>query len=193
VGIFDLVLIASVMLSLLTLLVAIGFAIARRWRSALQLLAAWGIYVAIYLAVVVVVSLFARPRQLSTDENLCFDDWCIAVEHVDHGVVIGSPANYRAQFRLASRARRRPQRERYVTVYLLDARGERFESHTPDGEPPFDALLYPGDTVHTTREFDLPQDVTPTRLVITHQGGFPIGWFIIGQGPFSQGAQLSLR
>jgi hypothetical protein len=191
--IFDLLLIASVLLVLMTLLVVMGLAVARHWRSARRLLAALGIYVAAYLTVVVVVSWVSRPRQINANEDLCFDDWCIAVERIEHGTTLSSPANHRVTFRLASRARRRPQRERNLTVYLLDAHGGRFEPITPSGEPPFDTLLFPNDTVRTTRAFDLPLDVTPDRLIITHQGGFPIGWFIIGEGPFSKGVQLAIR
>jgi len=192
-GIFDLVLIISVLLSLVTMLIAIGLSIARRWRSVLQLLAGWGIYVAAYLTVVIVVSWLLPARRIRADENLCFDDWCIAVDRIEHGAALGSSANYRIAFRITSRARRRPQRERNVRVYLVDTHGERLEASIPNGEPAFDTLLVPGETVRTLREFDVPLDVTPDRLVITHRGGFPIGWFIIGQGPFFEGAQLALR
>jgi uncharacterized SAM-binding protein YcdF (DUF218 family) len=192
-GIFDLVLIISVLLSLVTLLIALGLSIARRWRSARRLLAGWGIYIAAYLTVVIVVSWLLPPRRIRPDEDVCFDDWCIAVEHIEHGTAPGSSATCRIPFRLTSRARRRPQREHNLHVYLLDAHGERLEATVPNGEPAFDTLLVPGETVRTIREFDLPLDVTPDRLVITHQGGFPIGWFIIGEGPFSKGAQLALR
>jgi hypothetical protein len=190
-GIFDLVLIASVLLSLGTLLVAAGFAVTKRFRAAGRLLARWGVFVAAYLAVVVVVSLLGRPREIAPGENVCFDDWCIAVERIEHATT-APRAPYRVAFRLASRARRRPQRERYLSVFLLDSGGQRYDSRVPDGEPPFDALLSPGETLRTSREFDVPAPATPTRLVITHEGGFPIGWFIIGQGPFSRGIQLPI-
>lgn len=190
-GIFDLVLIASVLLSLATLLTAAGFAVMRRFRAAGWLLAGWGLYVAAYLAVVVVVSLLARPREIVSGENVCFDDWCIAVEGIERGTTTTS-SPYRIAFQLASRARRRSQRERNLTVFLLDSRGQRYDARVPDGEPPFDTLLSPGETVRTSREFDGPTPASPVRLVITHEGGFPIGWFIIGQGPFSHGIQLPI-
>ena len=39
-------------------------------------------------------------------------------------------------------------------MYLLDQHGARFDSITPTGEPPFDTLLVPSQTVRTTREFE---------------------------------------
>jgi hypothetical protein len=168
-------------------------ALARRWRSARRLLMAWGLFITAYLVLVAAVSWWSPPPQIRLAEDLRFDDWCIAVERVERGAHDGDFTPYRVLFRLSSRARRRPQREQYVTVYLLDGRNNRFEATTPDGQPPFDVLLSPDDAVETTREFHVPSGATPDRLVITHEGGFPIRWFIVGQGPFFQGAQLALR
>jgi hypothetical protein len=191
-GIFDLVLIASVLLSLAMLLWAAGLAITRRFRSAARVLAGWLGYVAIYLAVVIVSSLLAPPRQIAMAQNVCFDDWCIAVNRIERGATVPVGSRYRVAFRVASRAKRRPQRERGVTVYLVDSSGQRYSSSTPDGEPPFDIMLSPGEAVDTSREFDVPPEATAAHLVITHEGGFPIGWFIIGQGPFFRGFQLTV-
>jgi len=190
-GIFDLVLIASVLMSVLALLVVAGLAATGRFASAGRVLRAWIIYVAAYLAVVVVVSLFTRPRELPIGENACFDDWCLAVERIERGPAPSHTAT--VAFRLSSRARRISQRERYVSVYLLDGRGQRSEPRSPANAEPFDVLLAPGQTIHTLREFDLPGDASAARLVITHEGGFPIGWFIIGEGPFRKGIQLPIR
>jgi hypothetical protein len=164
-GIFDLVFIAVVLLSLVTLLAVVGVAVTGRFRTAGRLLAGWIVFVAGYLAIVVVVSFFARPRQIAVRENVCFDDWCIAVDTIEHGTI----------------------------VFVQDTNGQRYDSRTPGDEPPFDVLLSAGETLRTRREFDPPASATPLRLVITHEGGFPIGWFIIGVGPFSRGIQLPLR
>jgi hypothetical protein len=191
VGIFDLVLIASVLLSLVTVLAAAGCCLAGRFRLAARLLGAWLAYAAIYLIVVMAASLLTKPRQLAIGEHTCFDDWCIAVERIE-SERLGVGATYRIAFQISSRAKRRPQRERNLAVYLQDTNGLRYDARDPAGEPAFNVMLPPGETVHTTREFDVPVPDAQPHLVITHEGGFPIGWFIIGQGPFFQGIQLAL-
>jgi hypothetical protein len=40
--------------------------------------------------------------------------------------------------------------------------------------------LQPGESVVLTRHFLLPSDDSGVSAVVTHEGGFPIGWFIIG-------------
>jgi hypothetical protein len=191
-GLFDLVLIVSVLLSFAMLILATGIAITGRFRVAGRVFAAWLAYIAIYLAVVLISSLLVPSRLLTIGENACFDDWCIAVTRVQHSAG-SAPSPYRVWFRLSSRARRRPQREQNVTVYLVGTNGQRYDARAPDGQPPFDVRLAPGETLESSREFDPPPAVAIDHLVITHQGGFPIGWFIIGQGPFYRGIQLAFR
>jgi hypothetical protein len=188
-GIFDLVLIASVLLSLVTLLLAAGLAVTGRFRVAGRVVRAWGLAVAVYLAIVMIVSLFTRPRALAIGEDACFDDWCIAVERIDRG-----PQRCAVGFRVSSRARRISQRERHLVVYLRDDHGQRHEAEPVAAGEAFDVLLGPGQSIHTTRTFDVPADAAVRgQLVITHEGGFPIAWFIIGEGPFHKPIEVAVR
>jgi hypothetical protein len=191
VSIFDLVLIASVLLSIATLAAAGLVAAVGRFRFAWQILRTWGIGVAVYLGIVVIVSLFTKPRLLAIGEDACFDDWCIAVEHIDKAQA-GRLQKYSVTFRLSSRARRVSQRERNLETYLRDDRGSRYEANAAasSGEP-FDVLLRPGDSVQAMRVYELPPEATHPQLMIAHNG-FPIWWFIIGQGPFHKGIVLPL-
>lgn len=191
-SVFDLLLIASVLLSLVTLVVAAGFAVTGRFRVAGWILRLWGSYAIAYFTVVLVVSLFTRPRELVLGEDVCFDDWCIAVERIDRAPVASTPG-YLMAFRLSSRARRVSQRERYLAVYLMDERGQRYEPRLQQGDTPFDVVLSPGQVRRTSRAFAAPPANLRRHLVITHEGGFPIGWFIFGQGPFAKGIQLPIR
>ncbi len=36
------------------------------------------------------------------------------------------------------------------------------------------------------RTFRLSSGTTPVGVVVAHEGGFPISWFIIGDGPFKK-------
>jgi hypothetical protein len=191
-GIFDLVLILSVLLSFVTLLAVGVIAATGRVRLAARMLGVWGLCVAFYLTIVVIVSIFTKPRDLAIGEDACFDDWCIAVDHVEHAPTSG-PRTYIVTFRLSSRARRVSQREHNLIAYLRDADGRRYEAGPASNELPFDTLLTPGQTLQTTRVYGLPPGTEQPQLVIKHEGGFPIGWFIIGEGPFAKGIQVAMR
>jgi len=40
--------------------------------------------------------------------------------------------------------------------------------------------LQPGESVEVSRAFFVAKDANQAGIVVTHEGGFPIGWFIIG-------------
>jgi hypothetical protein len=109
----------------------------------------------------------------------CFDDWCITVENATRRPVGGRIA-YLVTLRLSSTARRVSQREKSVAVYLTDDGGRRYNSTPQSADLPFDIQLGPQESVTATRTFEVPPDAQNLGLVITHEGGFPIGWFIIG-------------
>jgi hypothetical protein len=139
----------------------------------------------VYFAVVVVVAI-ATPRGVThINEPQCFDDWCITVT----GARWSAPApddHYEVTLRLSSRARRRPMGEKGTVVYLTDAQGRRYDPLPESGDVPFDTLLQPGQAVDTRRRFAVPREAADLGLVYTHEGGFPIGWFIVGEGGWFQ-------
>jgi hypothetical protein len=108
-------------------------------------------------------------------EPLCSDDWCLTVVHADR-----TPDAYRVAFRVSSRALRVTQREYGVHVYLTDVEGRRYEPQAGPSDAPFDVQVGPGEAVETGRRFVLPPEVKPVGVIIRKDGGFPIGWFIIG-------------
>ena len=67
---------------------------------------------------------------------------------------------------------------------MLRMRGSRYEPSPRAADVPLSVQLGPGQSVAAERVFKVPLDVSEPGLVIAHEGGFPIGWFIIGQGPF---------
>ena len=50
----------------------------------------------------------------------------------------------------------------------------------------FDTILQPGVSISAMRRFDVPRDTPNLGLIYTHEGGFPIGWFIITEGGWFQ-------
>jgi hypothetical protein len=81
--------------------------------------------------------------------------------------------------RLASRARRISQRELNLAIYLTDRDNRRYEATPQPSDVRFSTLLGPGESVELTRLFVVPAPARDLSLVITHEGGFPIGWLII--------------
>jgi hypothetical protein len=181
--IFDLLFLALCLASVVTLLVAGAFAIFGPRRRALRIVTTWAIAAAIYLLTVAVVSLVVGRRTLAIGEPLCFDDWCVTVDGVDS--TAASPrVEYTVNLTVSSRARRIRQRENNVVVYLTDGRGARFDALPAATDVPFNVQLGPGESAHVSRTFNAPADAQQLGVVIAHEGGFPITWFILGEGPF---------
>jgi hypothetical protein len=177
--IFDLLFIAVLFASLATVLTAAASAIRGRGAHALRILRVYGICAAVYLAMVALTSVLLPRRVLKVGDLRCSDDWCIAVENV-----IRTPAHatvfYRVTLRLSSRARRVPQRENGVVVYLTDSRGQRYDPKPDPTAVPFNVTLQPQQSIAAARVFEVPADARDVGLVIRLESGFPIGWFIVG-------------
>lgn len=181
--VFDLVFIAFFLIGVGALAIAALLALSGHRSRALWVLRGCAIAAAFYLGIVVLVSLVEPRQTLSLGEPKCFDDWCITVDGVERE---SSPTevSYLVRFRLDSRARRVSQRENGLVVYLSDDHGVRYNPVADPSATPMDVLLQPMQSVTTTRTFKLPSEAHASGLVITHEGGFPIDWFIIGGGPF---------
>jgi hypothetical protein len=176
---FDLLLIAVFLATVVTLLSAAVFALRGRGSSAIVLLRRWCICVGVYFSIVVLASVFWPRRVLQVGDQRCFDDWCIAVENTSRQSARGG-LHYLITLRLSSTARRVTQRENEVVVYLTDDRGRRYDPVPDRSAVPLNVQLGPQESVTATRSFELPADAREPGLVIAHEGGFPIGWFIIG-------------
>jgi hypothetical protein len=173
---FDLLFIGFVFTSVITLVVIIGCVVLGRLRRAIKLLALLGVCLALYLGVVVVVSLTSPQIVLARGEDRCFDDWCIAVDDTAHAESV-----YTVTIRMSNRARRVSQRENGVAVYVVDEQGRRYESVADPSAALFDILLQPGQSITATRTFEVSGASGQPVLVVGHDGAtrFP-GVFIIG-------------
>lgn len=177
---FDLLFIVLALATAASLVVAACAAATGHRRSAGRILLRLAGGAAAYLAVVYAVALASSARVLALGEDLCSDDWCMAVTEVREAPH-GAESLYDVTFRLSSRARRVSQRERGVLVYVRDAGGRRYEGESGPADAPFDVQLGPSQTVTTQRRFFLPQRATARDIVLTHEGiPFP-GCCIIGE------------
>jgi hypothetical protein len=175
---YDLLFLAVFFTSVVLLGLAGLAALRRRRARAFALLRRLGVLIGIYLGAVLLVSLLSPRRVLQVGDDQCWDDWYLAVTHVNRRLAHDTVA-YEVTFRVSSRARRVAQRERGVQVYLMDDRGRCYDPVPDDTATAFDVLLQPQEAVEITRVFNLPADAQDPVLVVSHGGGFP-GLFIIG-------------
>jgi hypothetical protein len=176
---FDLLFIAVFLASAVTLLSAAVLALRGRGAYALVLLRRWCICAGAYLGLVVLSSVFWPRTVLEVGERRCFDDWCIAVENASRQEAQGG-VSYRVTLRLSSTALRVTQRENNVVVYLADQSGRRYDPAPDPSAVAMNVQLAPQESATATRSFQVPADARELGLVIDHEGGFPIGWFIVG-------------
>lgn len=178
-GVFDLLFLVSCFTALITLVVAACFVVRMQFGRAGRILLKLAAGVGAYFAVVIVVSLLSPRRVFKPGASQCFDDWCIGVDGFRQAPEARGVA-YSVDLRLSSRARRVAQREKNVSVYLTDDHGSRYNPVAANSASPFDVLLQPEESVIVNRSFRVPAQAKSVGLVIAHEGGFPIGWFIIG-------------
>ncbi len=180
---FDLLFILAVLAAVVSLMTASVQLVLRHRDRAKRTLRRIGVSAGLYLLVVTLVSIVLPRDILRIGRPQCFDDWCISADTV---TLVSSPLNksYRVGFRVSSKAGRVSQRERGVTVYLIDQDNNRYDPSLDPTIARFDTLLAPGDFVEIDRVFTIPLTAENVGLVITHEGGFPIQWFILGEGVF---------
>lgn len=167
-------------------------AVRGRFRKSLAILRRLAICAALYVGIVILVSLVSPRRVIDVGDTLCWDDWCLTVADAKCSE---SPAGIRyvITFRVSSRARRRAQRGLGACVYLLDDRGRRYDPLPDPTAVPLDTLIQPQESVDAVRTFDLPTDAREPVAVMSHGSGFP-GWFVIGDSAslFHKGTVVKL-
>lgn len=183
-NLFEPLFLLLVLITLLTLITAAVRAVTGPPGRALRILRRLGVGAAVYFAAVIVTSALLPQRTYARGEPQCFDDWCIAVMG-SHPAAAGS-LDLDVDLQVSSRARRVPMGERGAAVYLLDSAGRRYDPRPQASDVPLDTKIDPGQAFTATRRFAVPADATGLNLVFGHDGGFPIGWFIITEGGWFQ-------
>lgn len=173
--------------ALITLAAALAFAATGRLQRARRL--GWRLLMsaAVYMSIVIVVSAFTPRAFRQIGEQICFEDWCVTVQHVARE----TPTTFLVSLRLSSRARRVPQGERGTNLYIVDGAG--LEYAPVSVQVPFDHLLQPGESIEASRTYSVPPDATALTLVYRRDRGFPIGSFIIGENRWFHGVGVHVR
>ncbi|MBI1786909.1 MAG: hypothetical protein HYR60_05065 [Acidobacteria bacterium] len=176
---FDLLFIVLFFAAVSTLMAAAWFALRRQFGRVRRILLRLLVGLTVYMTVVMAVSLILPRRIVKAGDPQCFDDWCVSIAGFRQAPE-GARVAYSVDLRLSSRARRVSQRENNLAVYLTDSRGRRYDPVANDANAQFNVLLRPRESVVVSRSFLVPGDAAEVGAVVTHEGGFPIGWFILG-------------
>jgi len=144
-------------------------------------------FIAIYLFVLLAVSIGSQQKTAEPGEPRCFDEWCITVIGASRQTAIDS-VKASGEFRvvtvnISSRSRGRRQREEDVYTYPTDSKGKRFEISSAGqqelmrtglaGEP-VTSYLEPGGSFESRLAFDVPEGVTDLGFVKTSHSWFPL-------------------
>jgi hypothetical protein len=183
-NIFEPLFLLIVLTAAVSVLTAAGFAVTGRFRRAGRIVTRVVIAAAVYMTIVIAVTLFSGRRVYRVAEERCNDDWCITVTGWQRAAAPGTDVTI--SLRLRNRARRVPMGERGTVIYLTDAQRRRFDPVADPSELPFTTVLQPGQSIMTTRRFQVPTDARDLGVVYKGEGGFPIGWFVITEGGWFQ-------
>ncbi len=181
--IFDLLFLACVLATVITLTFAVIFALRGRGAKALRIARAYGIGAVAYLAIAVAVDYFKPQRLLAVGAPWCLDDWCLQVESASRATD-GPKVIYDIKLRIFSTARGITQRANGAWLYLIDERGHRYTANSDPSAVPLTVQLGPGQSVTTSRKFEVYGDVGALGLITGHGGPYcgAMSLLIIGEG-----------
>jgi hypothetical protein len=137
----------------------------------------WASGAAVYLAVLLVVSLVQPGRVVPLGSDECFDDWCIAVTAAER-----NEARMVVTMRVSNRGRGRAQAEPDAYVYLLDTDGREIHpssTASPESAASLDDRIPAGQSRTLQVTFDVPGGARSLSLVKARRTRFP-GNVIIG-------------
>jgi hypothetical protein len=182
-SIFDLIFLASALATAITLAVAAILALRGRGARAFRVLRTYAICAVCYSGIALAADFSKSQRVIAVGTPWCFDDWCLQVDSADHAAR-GSKASYDIKLRIFSTARGITQRANGAWIYLIDERGIRYEPNSDPSGVPLTVKLGPGESVSTSRLFEVPADVGALGLITGHGGPYcgAMSLLIIGEG-----------
>ncbi|MGB2629545.1 MAG: hypothetical protein WAK20_22395 [Candidatus Acidiferrum sp.] len=177
--IFDLLFILLFFLTAFSLLAAAWFALRHEPLRARKILTRILIGAGLYVAILIVVSLLSPRQILHIGECQKSDDMCFSIEGYQR--LLGKTGNEcRVDMKISNTGIGRSQRENNLVMYLTDDQGRRYDAVLDGSEIPFNILVQPKESAVVSRLYVLPENDKGVGAVITHEGGFPIRWLIIG-------------
>lgn len=147
-------------------------------RHSLWILAVW----ALYMAVLVMVSLTQPQKVVALGQDQCFDEMCFAVTGVQElpGYLIQDGSRLvRVSVRISNHGKKKTQSERLIQAYLADAQGREWAESTAVSGVRLTARVAANDSVISQPVFKVAKDATGLRLIFTDGHRQP-GVLVIG-------------
>ena len=192
-GIFDLLLIATVLGTLGGVGIAGVLWIRGLRRNARRILLILGGYLAIYAVALVATSVFSPRKRVPIGDQQCFDDWCLRVVDVAYENDLAmSPQRTDEVFavvtvEVSNRGLGRTLSEPETFLYVVDDQGRAYRQSIPAQEeyerthgttPLLTSMISAGESIVCKQVFELPRDARHPELIIGHP--FGPGSFVIG-------------
>jgi hypothetical protein len=156
-----LVLLLSLAASAVTLLTLLALILTGKRRRAVQLLTAWGIYLAIYLTIATGITTAAAGHEpnLVIGQEICADSGCFAVDKVD--VSAGArETSYTLYWHLSSNDKLLTKHfpGNGLELFMFDERGRKFALPADANQNPLDVTLPAGEIVRESMTFRVSAD-----------------------------------
>ena len=151
---------------------------AKAVRNFMWIVAIW----AIYLAVLIRVSLTQPQKIVAIGQDRCFDEMCFAVMGVQElpGYLIHDGSRLvRVSVRISNHGKQKTQSEKLIQAYLIDKQGRKWAESTGVSGVRLTARVAAGDSVMSEPMFKVAKDATGLGLVFTHGQRQP-GVLVIG-------------
>jgi hypothetical protein len=156
-----LVLLMTIVASVVTLLTLPVLFFTGKRRRAVQLLTAWGAYLAIYLTIATGITMAGARHEpnLSIGQEVCADSGCFAVDKVDVSAS-ATESLYTLYWHLASNDKEVTKHfpGQGLELYLFDEHGRKFALPADANQNPLDVTLPAGETVRQSMTFRVPAD-----------------------------------
>jgi hypothetical protein len=192
--IFDLLFLMAFLSAVIAVVIAIVAAVRGDRAHSLAILRKLAFSVGAYLGMVYTATAVSKQVVLGIGDPECSDDWCIAVEGVKR-TPKNTSAVYAVTLRIFSRARRVAQREMGAKdVYLVDSRWNRYDPVPAGHEVPLNILLHAGESVRTSRTFELPAGAGGLGLMVDRTQPLPVPVCLIIDecGAFHKGVMIRI-
>jgi hypothetical protein len=143
-----------------------------RRRRAGQLVAAWGIYLAAYVAISTGIALVrtAVARPIAIGQEVCADSGCFAIDSVET-IAAAPEASYTLHWHLASNDKEMTKHfpGKGLELYLFDERGRKFALPSAANQNPLDLTLPAGETIRQSMTFRVPADARELFLTAKYR------------------------
>ena len=167
-----LVLLLTLAATSVTLLSLLALVLTGKHRRAVQLLTAWGIYLAIYLTIATGLTMAGVRHEpnLSIGQEICADSGCFAVDKVD---VSASPTGrlYTLYWHLSSNDQQLTKHfpGNGLELFMFDERGRKFALPADANQNPLDVTVPAGETVRESMTFRVPADTRELFLTAKYR------------------------